>query len=296
MIHIIEGNDHDLSREKRATLLSGCEFIEEIDCSTDGGESLFESVASLSMFGERRVIHAVGLESITEEWARKIAEVESDALVVGSCQKMPSGVWKHLSKVAQKHDANTSKTTVTARISGIARDSGVRLDRDSVALLALLGVEGLSRVRSVCWQLSTVGINKPTFRQVKTLLGEVQREGVPWGVTDSLDRGDVKGALNQESEVFPLISYLYNEYSRAARVCESKIQTEDGVKELLGCTLVQARKALDRANRLGEDRVRSILAAVAAADRRSKDGTGEEAARDLLISEIATIEGWVPRD
>jgi DNA polymerase III delta subunit len=296
MIHVIEGNDQDLSREKRTSLLSGCEFVEDIDCSIDGGMSLFEAVASLSMFGERRVIHAVSLESITEEWARKIAGVESDALVVGSCQKMPSGVWKHLSKVAQKHDATTSKTTVTARISSIARDSGVHLDRESVSLLALLGVDGLSRVRSVCWQLATVGISRPTFRQVKTLLGEVQRDGVPWGVTDSLDRGDVRGALGQDSEVFPLISYLYNEYSRAARVCESEARTEGSVKELLGCTPPQARKALERANKLGSERIRSVLLAVAKAETRSKDGTGEDAARDLLISEIAAIEGWVPGD
>lgn len=290
MIHVIEGNDQDLAREKKAALLAGREFIEDIDCTLDGGASLYEAIAVLSMFGESRVIHAEGVENISEEWAKKISGVDSDALVVASCQKIPTGIWKHLSKVAQKHDANTSKTTVTARIANIARESGVRFDRESVTLLSVLGVEGLPRVRSVCWQLSTIGVSSPTFRQVKTLLGEVHSDGVPWGVTDSLERGDIKGALEQGAETFPLISYLYNEYSRATRVCESKAKTEDEARDLLGCTPAQARKALERSRRLGHERLRMLLLAVAACETRAKDGTGEQAARDLLITEVASIE------
>ena len=288
--HIIEGNDTDIAREKKTTLLSGFDTIEEIDCSGDEGASLFEAVSSIPMFSDRRVVSVSGLENISELWARKITEVVSKAFVVGFCNKVPTSLWKILSKTSKKHEATTSKTTLTGRIATIAREYGIRLERDSVGLLASLGVEGLARVRNVCWQLSVVGINKPSVRQVSTLIGDVRLEGVPWGVTDALDKKDIKAALESEVEIFPLVSYLYNEYSRAARVCEEGLKTTEEIQESLGCTPFQARKALERSNRLGIVKLYEALDAVALGEIRCKDGTGEEAARVLLIADIGLIE------
>ena len=288
--HIIEGNDADMAREIKSSLFDAFDAIEEVDCSTDEGSSLFEAVSSLPMFSDRRVISVSGLENITDDWARKITEVESNAYVVGFCHKVPTALWKVLSKASKKHEANTSKTTLTGRISTMAREYGVNLERDTVVLLASLGVEGLARVRNVLWQLAVVGVKKPSVRQIATLIGDVRLDGVPWGVTDALDKKDIRTALESEVEVFPLVSYLYNEYSRAARVCEEGLKTTEEIQEHLGCTLFQARKALERSNRLGVAKLYAALDAVARGEIRCKDGTGEEAARVLLIAEVGLIE------
>lgn len=289
-IHVIEGNDTDKAREIKSSLLSEANSVEETDCLQDEGRGLYEAVSSVSMFGDRRFVSVVNFDKLSDEWAKKIVSVDSDTFVVAVCTKVPASLWKVVSKCAKKHDANTSKTTIGSRVSVIAQQTGVQLDRESVALLSLMGTDGLIRVRNVCWQLSMVGIKKPSLRQVQTLVGDLKQDGVPWSVTDAMERNDVSGALKSEVEVFPLISYLYNEYARAARVLEDGHTTLDSIQNGLGCTPFQAKKALERSKKLGIAKIYRAIDSIAAAELRAKDGTGPEEAKTLLITEISSIE------
>lgn len=183
-------------------------------------------------------------------------------------------------------------------------ESGVRLDRGAVELVARTLGEDLDRLGSLLATLrSTYGAGT-TLRaeDVEPYVGGAG--GVaPWELTDAVDRGDIAGAVDRlhrllaggERHPFVVLATLHGHVQRLLALDGADVRGDKEAAELLGMkgSTFPAKKALDQARRLGSAKVRRAVELVAQADvdlRGVKDWP-PELVLEVLVARLAALGG-----
>ena len=193
-LHVLVGDDVDAVDSVRKTLLANAEWVENIDCALDNGDQLVAAVCVPSMFGGTRYVSADTFESVSDDNLARLGDVldGADVVVVARTASLTAAKLKKLPKTTDVQKLAIPRgRDVVGRIAEIAREEGVQLSSSQQRMMAERLEGDLQRVRSICWQLAMVGAVKPQDRQVITLLGTRDSEGVPWQVTDALEAGDL---------------------------------------------------------------------------------------------------------
>lgn len=295
-IYVLSGNDTEALARARAELLTTPGVREDADCTEDGGAGAAAAVECVSMFGGPRVCAVEHFESISKENVERIVAgaSQSDAVLVCRGEQIAPWITKALQGVAEVRKFPLAHgREIADRVTEIANAEGVQLAPAQKKLLVERCGENLERVRSVCWQLATVGMTKPTERQLMALIGSSDTAGVPWDVTDALDKGDTAAALQATSGLEPLavLGYLCNVVAQAGQVVEACCSTPAEVEKLLGQKSFQARKTLDLARRLGRIGVRNAWAILTSAEVAAKGRRGGEAALSAALYELSGVWG-----
>lgn len=292
--HVLFGDDLDAISSRRAELLENAVFREDVDCVEDQGAGLLASVEVPSMFGDIRYVACENFDQIDASFLDRLiaAAPLSDAVVVARCGTLPAAVQKKLKTVAelQKFALPKGRDGV-GRVAEIASQEGVTLSPNQRTMLVERLGGDLERVRSICWQLAMVGATKPNDRQVLTLIGSRDTDGVPWAVTEALKAGDLPGALRAASslEAMPVLAYLSNLVASAGRALDAGVTSVADVEALLGQKNFQARSTFALANKLGEDGVRTAWRVLTQAEKRAKSAVGGQAALELCLCELAPL-------
>jgi DNA polymerase III delta subunit len=286
---VLHGSDEDAVTRRRAALLAAAgQEAEHLDIAEEGAEGLFIALESLSLFADRRVIAVEHAEALDEQDLGRLAAFDSDAYVVMRAGTLSAATQRALTPVAtiEKFTKPTGRA-VHGRVAEIGKENGLSLTADVMALLAERAGHDLARVQSVCLQLSIVGISKPKLSQVQTLLGSCAPEGFPWGITDALERRDLRAAIAAADEVEPIaaLAYLTNQLTLAARAVEAGIRDARDVQDRFGATAFAAGKAMWWVKSVGSH-IHDALDVLAQADARAKSAVG---GRDALVAAIAGL-------
>jgi DNA polymerase III delta subunit len=286
---VLHGGDEDAVARRRGALLAVAgQEAERIDIAEEGSEGLFVALESLSLFADRRVISVEHADALSEKDLARLGTIDSDAYVVMRAGTVSAAAQRALTPIATiEKFAKPTGRAVHSRVADIGKENGVTLGSDVVALLAERAGHDLARVQSVCLQLSIVGISKPKLSQVQTLLGSCAPEGFPWGITDALERRDVRAAIAAADEVEPIaaLAYLTNQMNLAARVVEAGIRDPREVQDRFGATAFAAGKAMWWVKTVGS-RINEALDVLAQADARAKSAVG---GRDALVAAVAGL-------
>ncbi len=288
---ILTGSDAVAVAQRRAALLAAAgQEPERIDLADEGSETLFTALESLSLFADRRVVAVENAEMLNEADVARLSTTVSDAYVVMRAATLSTTAAKALARVATIEKHNTPKgKAARPRIVEVARQHGVTLTADVEALLVARASHDLARVNSVCLQLSLVGINRPKAGQVQTLLGTCAPDGVPWAITDALEKRDIAGAITAADDVEPIaaLAYLTNQVTLAARIVETGERDSAAIQDAMGVTAFAAARGLWWAKTL-KGGVGQALEVLAVADQRAKSQIG---GRDALVAAIAGLAG-----
>jgi DNA polymerase III delta subunit len=289
---VLHGSDDEAVTARRAALLSQAgEAAEFLDLTEESSEGLFMALESMSLFSSRRVIAVDGVESLSEVELKRITNIESDAYVVMRAGTLNAAATKILSKVATIEKFATAKgRQIRTRVLEIAKAHNLTLTADVEKLLADRAGHDLNRVASVCAQLDLVGLNRPKLAQVQTLLGTCAPDGVPWSVTDALERRDISAAITASLELdgIATLAYLANQITLATAVHEIGARSPQQVADQLGATPFVAGKALWWSNAL-EHRCSDALAVLAEADAMAKSHVGGSDALVLAIGRLGAL-------
>lgn len=302
-LHVCCGDDDQAIRAKRAALLDGIDGArEDIDVTLDGGDALVQAVNSPSLFGPRRVVAAEGIESLDDSRLSALlgAAAQSNAYVVARASgALRPTLKKALATIGQVHSASAPRGKgVGMRVGEICASHGLRLRPQVQQLIVERCGHDLDRVASLCWQLSVMGMTTADARQVTVLLGTSAAPGVPWAVTDHLERGDAAGALTVTANLVPIavLAYLASQVEQLGRCVDAGITSADVAQSKLGIShRFQAERLVRTASRMGPDGVRAAWDIVVAADRAAKSQLGQQVALDVALTRLAPLWGPKPR-
>lgn len=181
-------------------------------------------------------------------------------------------------------------------------EAGLKVDTDGKKRLAAWVGEEPGRVLSLVEVLrSTYGAGtKITAEDIEPFLGD--DGGVPpWDLTDAIDRGDRKTALELlqrmigqgDRHPFQVLATLHTHYARILRLEGSDAAGEREAAELLGTkgSTFMAKKALGQARRLGHDKVVRAIDLLAAADLDLRGGKAWPAplVLEVLVARLASL-------
>jgi DNA polymerase-3 subunit delta len=181
-------------------------------------------------------------------------------------------------------------------------ESGLKVDADGRKRLAAWVGDEPSRVVGLIELLrSTFGPGtKITASEIEPFLGD--DGGVPpWDLTDAIDRGDRKTALDLlqrmigagDRHPFQVLATLHTHYARMLRLEGSDVAGEREAAELLGMkgSTFTAKKALGQARRLGHDPVVRAIGLLADADLDLRGGKAWPAplVLEVLVARLASL-------
>ncbi|MEY2570361.1 MAG: polymerase subunit delta, partial [Acidimicrobiaceae bacterium] len=181
--------------------------------------------------------------------------------------------------------------------------SGLKLDPKAVRLLADTLGEDVGRLAGILSTLaSTFGAGaKLSDEDIAPYLGEAG--GVaPWELTDSIDSGDIAGALDKLHRMagrhaLQLMATIHGHFTRMLALDGADVRSEKDAADLLGMrgSTFPAKKALDQGRRMGAERLASAFGLLAQADRdlRGEKGYPREVSDDLvmelLVARLASL-------
>lgn len=151
----------------------------------------------------------------------------------------------------------------------LAVNAGVTLTRPVRQHLLDRVAHDPARLLSVIEQCRIGAISSPSVKQIDMLCGTADPAGVPWDLSDLLERGDVAGALDSCVNAVPLatLAYLGNRYQQMMRILEAGATTADAAADAAGSKSPAAAERLLRvARRLGPERLAAIIDDIANGD------------------------------
>ena len=274
-----------------AAWVAGGADVERISC-TDSPGSFADAVGSPSLFANERHL-VVNLDGIAIDELERVEQRGSFSTtrVVAHGSDLSAAQRKILGRIGalETHTAPKANQAV-AQIVRLAELSGVSLDGPARAVLAERCGHDLARARSVLRALAAGGYRTPTPAQIRVLSGTTSPDGVPWDVTDALDRGDLAGAIDaaRRCEPVAVIAYLSSRVLDAAR-----LQERPGVDpvEVLGGSPWTARRSEALARRLGPAATLRLVHELARADREVKlaGDSGPVVLERTLARWVATV-------
>ena len=212
-------------------------------------------------------------------------------------------------KEAGAHEHGAARTKGDDVLHAALEEAGVTMRPDAArALLDRVGGE-VGRIPAIVEVLASAYGSGPALgaEDVAPYLGEVG--GVPpYALTNAIEEGDVAGALEvlqrvltasgpqQPKPMHPLqvLAMLHNNLRRTARLDAPDVRSVDDAIAALGGKVKEypARKALDRARRLGSEGIREAYAAIAQADLDLKGARAipEDAVMEVLVARLAALD------
>lgn len=180
--------------------------------------------------------------------------------------------------------------------------AGLRLDR--AALQSVVDWLGDDPQRLIGLVRTLVGAYGEGSRlgvdDIEPYLGE--SGGVPpWELTDSIDRGDIRTALDKlhrmlsggERHPLQLMATLHNHYARLLTLDGAPVRSEQGAAQLLGIrgSTFPARKALAQARKLGHARIVRAMDLLSTADVDLRGGKAwpDELVLEVLVARLAKL-------
>jgi DNA polymerase-3 subunit delta len=178
--------------------------------------------------------------------------------------------------------------------------SSVQLDPSARALVAEHLGEEVSRLRGLLSTLeSTFGTStRLSASDIEPYLGDAG-DLAPWDLTDAIDKGDAKVALDVLARMLgagrhplQIMSSLHGHYGRMLRLEGSGAGNEAQAAEVLGIkgSTYPARKALDQTKKLGPSRIHEFVLLVAQADLdlRGARAWPPELVVEVLVARLAS--------
>lgn len=262
---LVDDGDLDAFHQKSAGLLAvwDGEMIDRFSVDEDGVAGLLEAATIPSLFGAgRRKIVVDGIEALdvaTAEMVVSAAGYGNADMVLRAAKSPSKAVMKRFTdagfdvivcKVRGRRD-------VAARISEIAHEYGVTLDRNATEAFAERAGERLPAVRGACEKLAAVGVYKPSAAQIAQLLGGLHNDVAPWELWDAIRAGDAKGAIGVLDRAArpPVVAAvgISRSIRQAAQVAEAGIRTGNEAAKLLGIHAFPAGKVVADARVVGQD-------------------------------------------
>jgi DNA polymerase-3 subunit delta len=258
---------------------------------------------------ERRVIVARGVGRFTTEDVAPLLACLADPLptstlvFVGGGGQVPRALVDAVKKIGEIVDA--AAPTGRKRTAWVARridEHDVRLDSGAVGVLTEHLGDDLGRLASVLdILLAAYGAERRLgVDEVRPFLGEAGSVA-PWDLTDSIDRGDVAGSLEQLRRItsaggrhpLEIMATLHNHYRRMLRLDGAGIETEADAAAALGLTgsTFPAKKALGQTRRIGHDGVARAITLLSDADLALKgeiDWPGD-LVLEVLVARLARL-------
>ena len=189
------------------------------------------------------------------------------------------------------------KEWVTERVA----ESGLNLDRASVSLIAESIGEEVSRLSSLLETLlSTFGEGSHLVADdVRPYVGDLGTVP-PWELTDSIAKGDPALALKTLTRMqgpgghhqMQIMGFLNSHFSRILRISGLNLSSPQNAADELGDkSTFRAKKTLQEAKKLGNERSKRaiLLLSKADLDLRGATGTPPEITMELLVARLANL-------
>lgn len=301
---LLTGPDRPALEADRRTFLSSYDHLtpERVDLVEQGPRRLLEALSSGGLFASQRLVDVTGGDQINAETARALAQAAagSDAAVVirGGDAKPHPAVVKALKAVADcRHFALPAARELPGRIRQMAADRDVTLDAGSVTVLVERSGHDLDRIDALLRMLAQADLRNPQARQVELLLGSSAAPGVPWQVTDAIERADAAAALELLAGVDAqaLLAFLARRVGELGRVAEAGAASADQAAAVLGGPPWRAKSALGPARALGTDGACVAIAAVVEATSAARGEVSAAQVDDLVGALVVRLAGLFAR-
>ena len=293
---VLHGSDDEAVRERRRVLLHAANAQHEsIDLNDDTPDALVNAIGSPSLFSPRRVIALEGFELLDERTAKVIAALaaSSDAYVVARATSPTAALLKPFKTIATVEKFTTPRAAALRdRVREIAARHTVKLSATTEKVVVARAGHDLDRVSSMCRQLELAGITNPSQRQVEVLLGSSSPDGVPWAISDALERFDFQAAIAASAgqEPIAVLAYLTNQVSTGARIAEADALTASAAAAKLGISPFAAEKAMWWRKSLGRQLPKAV-ACLGRADEMAKSAPGGENALAFALATLCMLLG-----
>jgi DNA polymerase-3 subunit delta len=177
--------------------------------------------------------------------------------------------------------------------------SGLRLEQPAYNMLVTWLGEDVSRFSGIAEVLrATYGDERISADDLEPFLGE-RGDVAPWDLTDAIDAGNVKKALDVSSRMMAagekhplqLMATLHNHFARLAKLDGPDVRSTADAENVLGIKGFPAEKALKAFRNLGSGGVRRAFELLAAADLDLRGATGldETTVMDVLVARLARL-------
>lgn len=261
---------------------------------------LIDAAQTPPFLADRRVVVGRGLELFRPEQLQPLIDYLADPLpttslvLVWGSGRAPKGLLDAVSVCGGEVLDTSPGRKIAEWAEEQLSQAGLRLDRSALqSVVDWLGDDpqrliGLARTLVGAFGAgSRLGVD-----EVEPYLGE--SGGVPpWELTDSIDRGDIRTALDKlhrmlgggERHPLQVMATLHNYYARLLTLDGAPVRSEQDAAQLLGIrgSTFPARKALAQARRLGHTRIVRAMELLSTADI---DLRGGKAWPDHLVLEV----------
>jgi len=254
--------------------------VERLDASQHPVHDIVASVLAQSLFTPAQVVVIDQLDKLTGSNLELVASAAVDSV-------------NYLYGVAKTLSATQRKTLTTAlgerflvvehpaldgkrgheTVDLVASSAGVTLSRQVRQLLLTRVGHEPARLQSVIEQCRIGGFMNPTVAQINVLCGTASAAGVPWDLSDYLERGDRQAAIDACTNAVPLatLAYLGNRYQQAMRIIEAEATTSDDAATAAGTkSAYTADRLLQLSRRLGRERLAQVIVTIAEGDLIAK--------------------------
>jgi DNA polymerase III delta subunit len=289
---VLVGEDEQKVLEHRRALRERSSGALEVVDAAQEPERLLGAVAAPGLFAPQRFVWVDGFDNVSDDQLRAVLAAPSRAVVVARSQSLTPSRRKLLKDQAVVLDVSAPKGKAAAgRVVEMIRTSGVVVDSAGRKLLVERTSHDLDRLASVLRQCTIMGLTNPNADALKVLVGSSAAPGVPWDLTDAIERGDLKGALASASglEGPRAHGYLTSRFLNVLRLAEGGVRDVERAQELLGVKArFQAESLVALAARLGPERASAAVRLLADADRDVKvSRTGDEF--EVLVAALCRL-------
>ncbi|HEX5365994.1 MAG TPA: hypothetical protein VFW63_04940 [Acidimicrobiales bacterium] len=323
-VHLVKGDDdvllRDTARRVVHELAAGLDpglAVEEVGADrfapADGGESsvvpLVEAAQTPPFLTDRRVVVGRDVEVFTRAaQVAPLVDYLSDPLPTTSLVLVWSGgrIPRSLTDAVVGAGGVVIDTGPGRKLAGWVQErvaaSGLDLDHAAVDHVSRwLGDDPQRLVGVLATLVGSFGEGaRLGIEDIEPFLGE--SGGVPpWDLTDALDRGDVRLALDNLHRMtsgggrhaLQVMATLHGHYARLLTLDGAAVTGEKDAATLLGLkgSTFPARKALSQARLLGHDRVVRAIELLAAADLDLRGGKDwpDGLVLEVLVARLASL-------
>lgn len=314
-LHLITGDDESL------VLTAVTELIHRLvgdsdrtmmvdDFSSDDYEmrAVIDAAQTMPFLTDKRVVVARGIGRFLADEVGPLVAYLGDPLPSTELVLVGGGgrIVKSITDAAKKAGATTTNTTPPTRkgdrslwIEEQIAGAGMRLDSSALALVAGWMGEEAGRLAGVLQTLeSTYGNDKTlSVADIEPFLGDAGSVP-PWDLTDAIDRGDTKTALEllarmmQSRHPLQLMATLHNHYVRLLKLDGAEANSEQAVADLLGIKVgYPAQKVMGQYRRLGSGGVARAIELLAQADLdlRGRRDLPEGLVMEVLVARLSRL-------
>ena len=315
-VHLVKGSDPSLVRDAVHALVD--ELVGDGDRSLVVDEhagpdyevgAVADAAGTPPFLTERRVVVGRDIEMFTKAaQVAPLVDYLSDPLPTTSLVLVWAGgrLPKALVEAVKACKGVQIDTSPGRKLEGWVAEqaaaAGVSLDRAATdRLVGWLGDDPQRLVGLLGTLVGTFGEGARLGRDdIEPFLGEAG--GVPpWELTDALDRGDIRTALDKLHRMtagggrhaLQVMATLHNHYARMLTLDGAPVAGEKDAAALLGLkgSTFPARKALAQARRLGHERVVRAMDLLAQADLDLRGGKAwpDDLVLEVLVARLARL-------